>query len=159
MDTDFKKISTEDIDRLAENIEKIFIFSLIWSVGCTITYDGRVKFDRFLRSLMKRNLSSYVFPDAGLVYDYQFNERVNDFLHWRENFKDFTIPEKTGYHEIMIPTADSTRSIYFTKIHLEQNQHVMSPGPTGTGKSLNLFTLLGSHMSENYQYIAIAFSA
>ena len=35
----------------------------------------------------------------------------------------------------------------------------MCPGPTGTGKSLNLYTLLGNQMGEEFQYIALTFSA
>lgn len=45
VDTDYKKISPEDIEKLLDQLENIFIFSLIWSVGCTITYEGRVKFN------------------------------------------------------------------------------------------------------------------
>ncbi|KAL4429885.1 hypothetical protein ABPG74_022908 [Tetrahymena malaccensis] len=159
VDTDFKKIPAEEIEKLLEHLEQIFIFSLIWSIGCTITYEGRVKFDKYLRGLMKQNQCSFNFPEEGLVYDYQYIEKAGEFQHWKENFKDFAISDKLGYHEIMIPTADSTRNMYFTKIHLTIGQHVMSPGPTGTGKSLNLFQLLGSQMDEQFQYIALAFSA
>ena len=51
-DNEFKKVPPEDIDRLVTIIEKIFIFSLIWSVGCTITHPGRILFDTFLRNQM-----------------------------------------------------------------------------------------------------------
>lgn len=51
-DTEFKKVAPEDIDRLLTQIEKLFIFCLIWSIGCTITHPGRVKFDVFLREFM-----------------------------------------------------------------------------------------------------------
>jgi dynein heavy chain len=45
------------------------------------------------------------------------------------------VDNKLAYHEIMIPTADSTRNIYLLKLLLENNKHVMNPGPTGTGKT------------------------
>jgi dynein heavy chain len=50
----------------------------------------------------------------------------------------------------MIPTTDSTRSFYLTKTLLSNNMNVMSPGPTGTGKSLNLAKLLGGGLGEAY---------
>jgi len=59
----------------------------------------------------------------------------------------------------MIPTNDSTRNIYITKLLLTHNYHVMCPGPTGTGKSNNIYELLQKGLSDTYQYIALTFSA
>jgi dynein heavy chain len=50
----------------------------------------------------------------------------------------------------MVPTMDSTRNIYITKTLLNNKFHVMCPGPTGTGKSLNLYTLLGKEMGDEF---------
>jgi len=50
-------------------------------------------------------------------------------------FANFEIDSKAQYHDIMIPTNDSTRNIYLKKLLLTHNFHVMCPGPTGTGKS------------------------
>ena len=63
------------------------------------------------------------------------------------------------YHEIIIPTKDSERSTYLTKLLLTNNYHVMLPGPTGTGKSIYSNNLLTSGLDETYQYISIVFSA
>ena len=49
-----------------------------------------------------------------------------------------------AYHEIIIPTKDSERSTYLTKMLLTNNYHVMQPGPTGTGKSINSYKLLST---------------
>lgn len=93
-----------------------------------------------------------------MVYDYQFDERQKEFTSWSENFKDFSV-EKLVYNEIMIPTNDSTRNIFLMKLLLTNNFHVCFPGPTGTGKSLNAYSLLQGGLDEKYQYIALTFSA
>lgn len=59
----------------------------------------------------------------------------------------------------MIQTADSTRNIYLMKMLMLNNKHVLCPGPTGTGKTQNIFNLLTTQMGENYLYISITFSA
>jgi MoxR-like ATPase len=41
------------------------------------------------------------------------------------------------YHEIAIPTKDSARNRYIVNLLLTHNYHVLTLGPTGTGKSLN----------------------
>ena len=50
------------------------------------------------------------------------------------------------YHEVIVPTNDSTRSTYLTKMLLSNDYHVMMPGPTGTGKSINAYNLISSGM-------------
>ena len=58
----------------------------------------------------------------------------------------------------MIPNIDSTRNTQLTNMLIKQSYHVLSPGPTGTGKSMNIYAFL-NQMGDNYQYIAITFSA
>ncbi len=50
----------------------------------------------------------------------------------------------------MIPTNDSSRNLYLLKLLLSNSRHVLNPGPTGTGKSINIFTLLTKELSEEY---------
>ena len=54
---------------------------------------------------------------------------------------------------------DSIRTKYLYKLLLTNKYHVLSPGPTGTGKSVNSSSLLSSAMPENFQYITLTFSA
>lgn len=61
-------------------------------------------------------------------------------------FKDFQIKSGSNYHEIIVPTADSFRSTYLTKMLLSNDYHVMMPGPIGTGKSINAYNLISSGM-------------
>jgi len=42
---------------------------------------------------------------------------------------------------------------------LTKNYHVLTIGPTGTGKSLNCSELLSTGLSDTYQYISLSFSA
>lgn len=59
----------------------------------------------------------------------------------------------------MIPTNDSTRNVFIKRLLLTHDFHVMCPGPTGTGKSQNSYNLLQKDLGEEYQYIALTFSA
>lgn len=42
---------------------------------------------------------------------------------------------------------------------MSKSYHILTLGPTGTGKSLNSSELLSTGLSDTYQYIALAFSA
>ena len=59
----------------------------------------------------------------------------------------------------MIPTKDSTRNIYLKKLLLLNRMHVLCPGPTGTGKSNNIYSLLLTQLPDSWQYMALTFSA
>jgi dynein heavy chain, axonemal len=58
----------------------------------------------------------------------------------------------------MIPNIDSTRNTYVADMLIKQSHHVLCPGGTGTGKSMNIYKMLNS-MGDTFQYIAITFSA
>jgi len=158
-ETEYKKVSAEDLDNLESNLEPLFIFSLVWSVGCTVDLEGRRKFNHYLRDQMAKFSSKWQFPSEGMIYDYRFNQKEKVYQLWSDQNKNFEIDPKLSYGEIVVPTNDYTRMLYLMKLLLTNKKHVMCPGPTGTGKTLNAYTLLQSGLSEEYQYISITFSA
>lgn len=58
-----------------------------------------------------------------------------------------------------MPTAESQRATFLTRLLLSHDHHVLVAGPTGTGKTINANQLLTYNMGEAYQYIPITFSA
>jgi len=48
---------------------------------------------------------------------------------------------------------------YLKKLLLTNGKHVLVPGPTGTGKSVNTTELLTFELSEEYQTLTMTFSA
>jgi dynein heavy chain len=55
-----------------------------------------------------------------------------------------------GYGEIVVPTLDSIRMKYLKRILVMNKKHVLSPGPTGTGKTVNINQLLSAELTEDY---------
>lgn len=94
------------------------------------------------------NKSHVVFPTESTIYDYQYSFASKSFTSWKEMYESFEVDSKLSYHEIVIPTNDSTRNIYLMKLLLSNNNHVLCPGPTGTGKSQNAYSLLISGLTE-----------
>lgn len=158
-ETEFKKVAAEDIENLENCLEPVFMFSLVWSVCSTVDLDGRRKLNKFLRELMSKNSAKFPFPEEGLIYDYKFVLKEKTFLPWLDSSKVYEIDPRLTYGEIVVPTNDYTRMLYLMKTLLTSKKHVMCPGPTGTGKSLNAYTLLQTSLSEEFQYISITFSA
>jgi dynein heavy chain len=155
VDNEIVKVTIEDIAELEQMILSMQLFALTWSVGASTDYGGRLKFNENLKVIASKKsiplLSSY--------YNFFFNVKSKEFEPWTALYSSFEINQNLSYHEIIIPTTDSERSTYLTKMLLTNNYHVMLPGPTGTGKSINSYNLLTSGLDETYQYISIVFSA
>ena len=57
-----------------------------------------------------------------------------------------------AFHEILIPTKDFARGMNLTKLLLNHNYHVITPGPVGSGKTTNAMKILSEYLDKNYLY-------
>lgn len=156
VESETRRVTEEDIELLEQCTEQLFIFSLIWSVGVTTDGEGRSKFDRKLRTLIPPNIG---IPDEGSVYDYMFEKKDKEWIEWTLTRKKYDVDSREPYTDIVVPTFDSIRMQFLTRLLLINMKQVLCPGPTGTGKSVNIAILLQNMLPEEYQYIPITFSA
>lgn len=49
LETEIRKISLEELEKLDNMMDSVFLFSLIWSLCCTVDQDSRIKINSFLR--------------------------------------------------------------------------------------------------------------
>lgn len=130
-------------------IKQLFLFSFIWAVGVTTTLEGRMKFDKWCREKIITKLE-IEFPAENMVYDYKFNVETKEWIYWRETVPEYFVDIRMSYNEILVPTIDSIRMKYFTKLLVMNGKHALTPGPTGTGKSVNIAQLLTYELPEEY---------
>ena len=64
-----------------------------------------------------------------------------------------------NYGEIVVPTFDSIRMLYLKKLLIMNNKHILCPGPTGTGKTVNINQLLTQELGDDFQTMSLTFSA
>ena len=155
-ESEVKKVSQEDVEELEEMMEHLFIFSIVWSIGVTTTTEGRQKFNDKLRKIIPDKLG---YPAEGSVYDYCYSTKKKEWQKWTETVPDYQVDTKQNYLDITVPTFDSIRMQFITRLLLLNKKHVLSPGPTGTGKTVNISSLLASQMPEDYAQINIGLSA
>ena len=77
----------EVVSKAVAQLEARFIFSLVWSVGCTGPNESRARFDLWLRLQLATFGMKDKFPAEGLVYDYVRSPRFEvlrrlHFLGW-----------------------------------------------------------------------------
>jgi dynein heavy chain len=71
----------------------------------------------------------------------------------------YDVPRGAKYEEIVVPSIDSVRLVYIFQLLVLHGKHVLCPGPTGTGKSVNIALWLQKQAPENYMGVFISFSA
>ncbi|XP_032892704.1 dynein heavy chain 1, axonemal [Amblyraja radiata] len=140
----------EKLRLLDDLIEPWFIFSLVWSVGCTGDAASYTIFNDWLRQKMVEEKMTLHFPDVGLVYDYQLDdagfsstsheeEEIDRKVHWVDwmvSAPEIEITPETNYSDIIVPTQDTIRMSQMLSMLLTNKKPVLCIGPTGTGKTI-----------------------
>lgn len=74
VDTELKKVTPEEIQDVERQIESLFLYALVWSVGCTGDYHGREQFNQYLVDVFSKNKPRDPIPfednEGTTIYDY-----------------------------------------------------------------------------------------
>ena len=82
------------------------------------------------------------FPEEMAIYDAMWHGVKKEWVKWTDTVDEYYVDAKLPYSEIVVPTFDSIRMQYITRLLLMNNKHVLCPGPTGTGKTVNIQIML-----------------
>ncbi|CAE7655322.1 Dnah1 [Symbiodinium pilosum] len=163
------------------NLVPLFFFCLIWSIGATCDAKSRNGFSDLVWATVNADLRPPVVEDLGkafltapelqpdvefpgiepgdMLYDYFYDQEKKQFVPWMTTIPKFEVPRGAKYEEIVVPSVDSVRLVYIFQLLVLNDKHVLCPGPTGTGKSVNISLWLQKQAPENYQGVFINFSA
>lgn len=167
------------IQEMNENVvnvwlDSLFLFALVWTVGGNVDDEGRRKFDAALRKLLVNDpppdLKPYVkspaqkltqlFPEGRLVYDFTFDKVKNRWVPWMDTMTEEAIDPEAEYTSIIVPTQDTVRYSFLISAFLTHKKHLLLVGPTGTGKTAYIKSLLTKQFSpDKYSYLMMNFSA
>jgi len=57
------------------------MFSMIWSICCSVDEEGRKKIDAYLREI------DGTFPNKDSIYEYYVEPKTRSWIHWEEKLK------------------------------------------------------------------------
>eukprot|EP00644_Phytophthora_capsici_P004659 jgi/Phyca11/7444/fgenesh1_pm.PHYCAscaffold_19_\ len=127
-------------EEMVELLDKIFAFSLFWSVGATMTMDTHEQFDAFARELMSEAKLSI--PNNGLVFDYFVDIEQAKFRAWSEIVPKFQYNPQVPYFKMTVATPDSVRFTFLLRTLTAAKRPAYVTGVTGTGKTVIVQDLL-----------------
>lgn len=154
-----KKTSEQVTEFVSMKLESVFMFSLVWSLCCTVNNTSRKMIDVFLRAEMKANGYKVSIPTEGMIYDYKYDISSNCWTHWEKTISPYAYNPKLSFSELIIPTKDSIGYVYLLDLFIKNRKHVLMTGPTGVGKTINILGHLQTGLHEKYIPITMCYSA
>lgn len=115
-------------------LEKLFVYSLCWSVGALLEAEDRSKFDCWLRDRDSNNIMPTV-SEGECIFEYFVSPKTMDWEKWSPPKWTYPSGEKLNFSNLLVPTMDSTRATYVIKQIHKQKKPVLVVGAEGTAKT------------------------
>ena len=116
-------------------LEKLYIFSLMWSVGALLELDDRAKMESFL--VEQGVLSLPPVKDNETIFEYLVDES-GQWEHWSNRVEEYTYPTDhvPEYASILVPNVDNVRTTFLVDTIAKQNKAILLIGEQGTAKTV-----------------------
>uniref|UniRef100_A0A8C3V7F3 Dynein axonemal heavy chain 3 n=1 Tax=Catharus ustulatus TaxID=91951 RepID=A0A8C3V7F3_CATUS len=156
---EIKELDEEDSETMSAQqitswLQALFLFALVWTIGGIIDANSRRKFDSFYRSLLNGMNEENPRPK---------NVKLNKNNLFPEKGKAWhlvcLVDVKTAVSELIIPTMETARQMFFLKTYVDHSVPLLFVGPTGTGKTAITNNFLLKLPKEKYIPSFINFSA
>ena len=134
-------------------LDNLFQWAMVWSIGASLSQEGRAKFNCFLRGLATEKKTK-VFPEEESVYDYELDLVQNKWVPWAKKLEGYEISPDTSIEEWVFPTIESTRTEFFVKTLLNNKYNVLT---VGNSRSKAFNALLGS-LNDGITFSSLRFS-
>jgi dynein heavy chain len=157
IDAFLPKDPSEKLDVL--EIEMIYLFCIIWSLGAALVGSARTQFDAFLKSNARDVLPREVMGDGnGLLYDFFYDMKAHRWEKWQALVPDYVEPSPFRFYEVMVPTTDSELYSHLLRT-LAPLRPILFVGESGTAKTTVIQKYISALPSSGYSKLNINFSS
>uniref|UniRef100_A0A6I8NWR7 Dynein axonemal heavy chain 5 n=1 Tax=Ornithorhynchus anatinus TaxID=9258 RepID=A0A6I8NWR7_ORNAN len=145
----------------SEHLERLYIFSLMWSVGALLELDDRHKMEHWLRSHETLKLD---LPQPGgneeTIFDYYVTSD-GKWMHWDSRIEDYVYPSDITpeYGSILVPNVDNVRTDFLIKTVAKQGKAVLLIGEQGTAKTVIINGFMSKYNPESHMSKTLNFSS
>ncbi|XP_055955514.1 dynein axonemal heavy chain 5 isoform X2 [Patella vulgata] len=145
-----------------EHYEKLYIFTLMWSVGAFLELDDRAKMEEFIRKndSFKLKLPEIPAGSDSTMFDYLV-DTDGSWIHWNQRVTDYIYPSDhtPEYCNILVPNVDNARTEFLIKTICKQEQAVLLIGEQGTAKTVMITNYMNHYNPEEHLAQSVNFSS
>ncbi|CAM9103575.1 unnamed protein product [Discosporangium mesarthrocarpum] len=134
------------------DIEGIYIFCLVWSMGAALVKESRERFDQFLKKLSGESVPS----DS--LYGHFYSVGSHKWEKWQTRVPEYCQPDPFHFYEIMVPTTDSVLYTFLLET-LAPRKPLLLVGESGTAKTVTIQNYMAGLDAETTARLVVNFSS
>ncbi|KAG5882158.1 Dynein heavy chain 5, partial [Gonioctena quinquepunctata] len=120
-----------------KQLERLFLFSVMWSLGAILELDDREKLEQFALA----HSSKLDWPKCNAnetIFEYVVNLETGKWEHWSRRVEEFVYPTDSvlEFTSILVPNVDNVRTAFLIHTVGKQNKAVLLIGEQGTAKTV-----------------------
>ncbi|CAG9855812.1 unnamed protein product [Phyllotreta striolata] len=143
-----------------KQVERMVLFSIMWSLGALLELDDRQKFEEgVLKGLPKMDWPKCLSHES--IFEYLVNPDTGKWEHWNARVEAFEYPvdQVLDYTSILVPNVDNVRTTFLITIIANQGKAVLLIGEPGTAKTVMIKGFCQSFNPEYQLYKSFSFSS
>ncbi|KAL2307869.1 hypothetical protein Nmel_000857, partial [Mimus melanotis] len=143
-------------------LERLYIFSLMWSVGALLELEDRCKLEYWLRNHAAVKLDLPCIPEGSedTMFDY-YVASDGTWMHWNTLVEEYVYPcsGTPEYGSILVPNVDNVRMDFLIETIAKQGKAVLLIGEQGTAKTVIIKGFMSKYNSERHMTKSLNFSS
>uniref|UniRef100_A0A8C4TXL7 Dynein axonemal heavy chain 5 n=1 Tax=Falco tinnunculus TaxID=100819 RepID=A0A8C4TXL7_FALTI len=143
-------------------LERLYIFSLMWSVGALLELEDRCKMEHWLRNHATIKLDLPCIPEGSedTMFDYYVSSD-GKWTHWNTRVEEYVYPSSSTpeYSSILVPNVDNVRMDFLIKTIAKQGKAVLLIGEQGAAKTVIIKVFMSKYNPESHMAKSLNFSS
>ncbi|NXL61516.1 DYH5 protein, partial [Chordeiles acutipennis] len=145
-----------------KHLERLYIFSLMWSVGALLELEDRCKMEHWLRNHATIKLDLPCIPEDSedTMFDYYVASN-GKWMHWNTCVEEYIYPSSSTpeYGSILVPNVDNVRMNFLIETIAKQGKAVLLIGEQGTAKTVIIKSFMSKYDPESHMAKRLNFSS
>ncbi|CAB1113053.1 unnamed protein product [Ectocarpus sp. CCAP 1310/34] len=145
-----------------EELEKVFVFCMIWAMGSALTVsDDGTDYQKLFSDWWRGEWKKVKFPSRETVFDYWLDPETGSFEQWTKSPYFFSIDydsRVTPMTQITVPTPETCSVTFWMQLLVKMRKPVMMAGPSGTGKTQMVMGMLKMQNPDELTFQSINFN-
>ena len=143
-----------------EHLEKLYIFSLMWSIGALQELDDRAKMEEWMRENTELAIPHIQEGSGDTIFEFKVDDSGN-WEHWKNHVEEYVYPTDSIpiYASILVPNVDNVRTDFLIHTIAKQSKGVLLIGEQGTAKTVIIKGYLSKYDIEEHLGKNLTFSS